>query len=70
MTTFSANLYNFIAEAIKKNISGSIIADTLQSFGMEREAALTLITMVGTKLNIEANDTQTWEQAFKAYANI
>lgn len=66
--TFKANLYNFISEAIKKNISGSIIADTLEGFGINREAALTAIAMVGTKLNIEANPSMTWQEAFKAYA--
>jgi len=66
--TFKANLYNFISEAIKENISGSIIADTLEGFGMNREAALTAIAMVGTKLNLEANPSMTWQEAFKAYA--
>ena len=66
--TFKANLYNFISEAIKKNISGSIIADTLEGFGINREAALTAIAMVGTKLNLEANPSMTWQEAFKAYA--
>ena len=66
--TFKANLYNFISEAIKKNISGSIIADTLEGFGMNREAALTAIATVGTKLNLEANPSMTWQEAFKSYA--
>ena len=66
--TFKANLYNFISEAIKKNISGSIIADTLEGFGINREAALAAIAMVGTKLNLEANPSMTWQEAFKAYA--
>ena len=66
--TFKANLYNFISEAIKKNISGSIIADTLEGFGINREAALTAIAMVGTKLNLEANPSMTWQEAFKSYA--
>ena len=66
--TFKANLYKFISDAISKGISGSVIADTLVSFGMPREAALKAITLVGTKLNLEANPNITWQEAFESYA--
>lgn len=65
---FKTNLYKFISDAIKKNISGSIIADTLEGFGMNRDAALTAIVLVGTKLNLEENQNMTQQEAFKAYA--
>lgn len=66
--TFKQKLYNFISEAIQKGISGSIIADTLQQFGVKRETALQLITAVGAQMNQEAHLEMTWQEAFKAYA--
>ena len=65
---FKTNLYKFISDAIKKNISGSIIADTLETYGMSRYAALKAIALVGVKLNLEANPNMTQQEAFKAYA--
>lgn len=66
--TFKTKLYKFISDAIKQNISGSIIADILEGFGMNRDAALTAIALVGTKLNLEENPNMTQQEAFKAYA--
>ena len=65
---FKTNLYKFISDAIKQNILGSIITDTLEGFGMNRDAALKAIALVGTKLNLEANPNMTQQEAFKAYA--
>ena len=65
---FKTNLYKFISDAIKQNISGSIIADTLEGFGMNRDAALKAIALVGTRLNLEANPNMTQQEAFEAYA--
>lgn len=67
--TFKKNLYNFISEAIQKGISGSIIADTLQQFGVNRENALQLVTAVGAQMNQEAHPEMTWQEAFKAYVS-
>ena len=65
---FKTKLYKFISDAIKQNISGSIIADTLETYGMSRYAALKAIALVGVKLNLEANPNMTQQEAFKAYA--
>lgn len=68
--TYRNNIEFMITEAIKEGVSASKIADTFEAFGISRENTLTMVCLIGTKLNLEANPHMSWEQAFRIYSGI
>lgn len=68
--TFKIDIYDIVAPAIRQGISGSKIADALQTLGISRENALTLVCVIGAWMNHEAHPELTPEEAFKMYAGI
>ena len=68
--TFPTDIWNIVAPAIERGISGSKIADALQLLGISRESALTLVCVVGAWMNHEAHPELTLDEAFKMFAGI
>ena len=67
---YKIDLYNIIAPAIEKGVSGSKIADSLELLGMSRETALSLITVVGAWMNYEKHPELSPKEAYEMYIGL
>ena len=65
-----ARFESYVKNQIKAGVSGSKIADTMVSKGVDRKSALMAISMIGAKMNMKANPGMSFKDAFKAYAGI
>jgi len=68
MKTNIEKIFDLIETAIKEGISGSKIADRLESCGMNRKQALLLVATAGAWMNMQSG--MSFEDGFKMYAGI